>query len=85
VNPLLKKIAGAWAVKEAVEYVQDRRQPKRSVFSKLSSVLVLGAIGGAGYYLYKNGKLGPLVEKVDGLRSSSSNNTSSTTDAFQSA
>jgi hypothetical protein len=83
-NPLLKKVAGAWAIKEAVEYVQDRRQPKRSVFSKLSSVLVLGAIGGAGYYLYKNGKLGPLVDKVDELRSSSSNN-SSTSDAFQSA
>lgn len=82
-NPLLKKVAGAWAIKEAVEYVQDRRQPKRSVFSKLSPLLVLSAIGGAGYYLYKNGKLGPLVEKVDELRSGS--NSSSTSDAFQSA
>ncbi len=79
-NPLLKKIAGAWAIKEAVEYVQDKRHPKRSVFSKLSPLLVLSAIGSAGYYLYKNGKLGPLVEKVDEFRSSSSGN-----DSIQSA
>ncbi len=63
---LVKKIVGAWAVKEGVEWVAERRQPRRSGgFKKL---LILAGLGGGAYYLYSTGKLQPLLEKVAEVR-----------------
>lgn len=59
---LAKKLVGAWAVKEGVEWVQERRQPRRS--HRLRKLLLLVGLGGGAYYLYTSGKLQPLLEKV---------------------
>lgn len=56
-SPIVKKVLAAVAVKKVVEAVQERRKPKRSVFSKASPLLVLGVAGGGLYYLYRHASL----------------------------
>ena len=66
-SPIVKKIAAAFAIKEVIERVQESRRPKRSFVSRnKGKVLWLGLLGGAAY-LYKNGKLQPMVEQAKGL------------------
>lgn len=65
-NPLLKKVIAAVAVKEVIEKVQEKRRPKPSPWSRISPLAVVAAIGGALFYLNKNGKLGPVVDQVKG-------------------
>jgi len=72
-NPMLKKIVAAVAVKEAIEKVQEMRKPKPSLWSRMSPLAFVAAIGGALFYLGKSGKLGPVVEGVKGKTGSGSN------------
>ena len=65
-NPLLKKVIAAVAVKEAIEKVQERRRPKPSLWSRISPLAFVAAIGGALYYLNKTGKLSPVVDQMKG-------------------
>ena len=66
-SPLLKKVAAAFAIKEVVERVQEARRPKRSFVSRnKGKALWLALLGGAAY-LYKNGKLQPMVQQAKGL------------------
>ncbi|MDQ4125413.1 MAG: hypothetical protein M3134_07430 [Actinomycetota bacterium] len=65
-NPMLKKVLAAVAVKEAIEKVQEMRRPKPSLWSRMSPLAFVAAIGGALFYLNKSGKLGPVVEQVKG-------------------
>ena len=60
-NPLVKKVVAAVAVKEAIEKVQEMRRPKPSLWSRISPLAFLAAIGGALFYLGKSGKLGALA------------------------
>lgn len=60
-NPLIKKVIAAVAVKEAIEKVQEMRRPKPSVWSRISPLAIVAAIGGALFYLNKSGKLSPMV------------------------
>lgn len=73
---LLKKIAAAVAVKEiaekVAEKVEERRHPKRSAMRKFKKPALLGLVGGAGTWLYKNGKLGPIADKVNEMRGNGS-------------
>lgn len=62
-NPAVKRILGAIAVKEVIDRIQEARKPKRGLFSRAGSLLVPAAIAGGVYYLYKNGKLDPLIEQ----------------------
>ncbi|MDQ3915068.1 MAG: hypothetical protein M3323_07020 [Actinomycetota bacterium] len=60
-NPLLKKVLAAVAIKEGIEKVQEMRRPKPSLWSRISPVALVAALGGALFYLNKSGKLAPLV------------------------
>ena len=60
-NPLLKKILAAVAIKEGIEKVQEMRRPKPSLMSRLSPIALIAALGGALFYLNKSGKLAPLL------------------------
>lgn len=73
-NPILKKVIAAVAVKEAIEKVQEMRRPKPSLWSRISPLALVAALGGALFYLNKSGKLGPVVEGVKGKVGSSSSN-----------
>jgi len=66
-NPLVKKVLGALAVKEVIDRIQESRKPKKGLFSRLGSLLVPAAIAGGVFYLYKNGKLDPIIEQGKGL------------------
>jgi hypothetical protein len=79
-NPMLKKVIAAVAVKEAIEKVQERRRPKPSLWSRISPLAIVAAIGGALFYLNKSGKLSPVVGQVKdkvGGGASASNGSSS--------
>lgn len=80
-NPMLKKVIAAVAVKEAIEKVQEMRRPKPSFWSRISPLAIVAAIGGALFYLNKSGKLSPVVggvkDKVGGGDASASNGSSS--------
>ncbi|MDQ3953736.1 MAG: hypothetical protein M3279_12370 [Actinomycetota bacterium] len=65
-NPLVKKVVAAVAIKEAIEKVQEMRRPKPSLWSRLAPLAFVAAIGGAIFYLNKSGKLGPVVDQVKG-------------------
>ena len=62
-NPMMKRVLGAIAVKEVIDRVQEARKPKKGLFGRLGSLLVPAAVVGVGYYLYKNGKLDPLIQQ----------------------
>ena len=62
-NPTVKRILGAIAVKEVIDRIQEARKPKKGLFSRAGSLLVPAAIAGGVYYLYKNGKLDPFIEQ----------------------
>jgi hypothetical protein len=62
-NPMLKRVLGALAVKEVIDRIQEARKPRRGLFGRLGSLLVPAAIAGVAYYLYKNGRLDPLIEQ----------------------
>lgn len=77
-NPFLKKVLAAVAVKEAIEKVQEMRRPKPSLWSRISPFALVAGIGGALFYLNKSGKLSPLLGQVkDKAGSGGSNGTSS--------
>ena len=65
-NPLVKKVVAAVAVKEAIEKVQEMRRPKPSLWSRIAPFAIIAAIGGALFYLNKSGKLSPVVDQVKG-------------------
>lgn len=65
-NPLVKKVLAAVAVKEAIEKVQEMRRPKPSLWSRVSPFALVAALGGALFYLNKSGKLGPMLDGVMG-------------------
>lgn len=77
-NPIVKKVLAAVAVKEAIEKVQEMRRPKPSLWSRISPLAFVAAIGGALFYLNKTGKLGPVVDQVKGKAGGSSNGSNGT-------
>lgn len=60
-NPMLKKVLAAVAIKEGIEKVQEMRRPKPSLMSRLSPFAIVAALGGALFYLNKSGKLAQLT------------------------
>lgn len=73
-NPFLKKVVAAVAVKEVIEKVQEMRRPKPSLWSRISPFAIVAALGGALFYLNKSGKLGPVIDQVKGRTGDSSSN-----------
>lgn len=78
-NPLLKKAVAAVAVKEAIEKVQEMRRPKPSRWSRMAPFAIIAALGGAVFYLTKNGKLPPVVGGKNRAGGGTSNGSSSWT------
>ena len=61
INPIVKKAAAAVAVKQVIDRIQEARAPRRSFVRRHSGKLILVALGGAGFYLYKSGKVDQLM------------------------
>ena len=66
-NPIVMRALGALAIKEVIDRVQEARKPKRGFFARLGSPHALAALGGGVFYLYKNGKLDPVIEQGKNL------------------
>ncbi len=66
-SPLLKKVLAAVAVKEGIEKIQEMRNPKPSLMDRLGGPLKALTLGGGLFYLYKSGRLAPVVDKAKGL------------------
>lgn len=78
-NPTLKKILGAVAIKQVVDKIQEARAPKKPSLMKLfGRLLLIGGAAGAGFYAYKSGALEPLIDKVKGESKGSTSAGSST-------
>ena len=60
-NPALKKVLAAVAVKKVVDRIQEARAPRRSFVRRHLGKLLFGAAGATGLYLYKNGALDKLM------------------------
>ena len=81
-NPMLKKVIAALAIKEGIEKVQEMRNPKPSLMSRLSRPLLMLTAGGGAYWLYKTGKLQPLVEQGKSMMGSGSSSDIGTTQTY---
>jgi hypothetical protein len=66
-SPIVKRVLGALAIKEVIDRVQEARRPKKRLIGRLGSPLMLAALGGGIFYLYKNGKLDPVIEQGKNL------------------
>ena len=76
-NPTLKKILGAVALKQVVDKIQERRAPKKpSLMKRFGRLLLIGGAAGAGLYAYKSGALEPLIDKIKGEASSPTSSSS---------
>ena len=69
-SPILKKVLAALAIKEGIEKIQEMRNPKPSFMSRITRPLMMLGAGGGAYWLYKNGKLQPLVEQAKSMTGS---------------
>ena len=61
---MLKKVAGALAVKEIIDRVQEARRPKRSKLSRSIPFLLPVGLAAGVFYLYKSGRLDGLLGKA---------------------
>lgn len=66
-KPIVKKAAAALAIKEIVDRVQEARQPKKSFIGRNKGKALWAALIGGGAYLYKTGRIGPLVDQAKSL------------------
>lgn len=73
-SPLVKKVAAAFALKEIVERVQEARRPKRSFVARNKGKALWAAVLAGGAYLYKNGKLDPVIDQAKSLTGGAGSN-----------
>ena len=71
-NPLLKKVLAALAIKEGFEKIQEMRNPRPSLMARITRPLMMLGAGGGAYWLYKTGKLQPLVDQAKSMTGSGS-------------
>ena len=64
---MIKKALAAVAITKGIGKIQEMRQPKRSVASRMTPMLALAGLGAGIFYLNKTGKLQPLVEKAKSM------------------
>jgi hypothetical protein len=60
-NPLLKKVLAAVAIKQVVDRVQEARAPRHGFIRRNFGKLVLLGLVGGGLYAYKSGKFEQLL------------------------
>ncbi|MEA2506555.1 MAG: hypothetical protein QOH48_1173 [Actinomycetota bacterium] len=76
-GPIVKRILMAVAVKKGFDMYQEMRRPQKSSFLGRTAKLSMWAAGGGGiFYAFVSGKLRPMIDKVMGGSSSSSNSDS---------
>ncbi len=66
-SPMVKRVGAALAAKELYERFQEKRRPKQSFAQRNSGKLALLAIGGGAFFLYRTGKLGPLIKQAKAM------------------
>jgi uncharacterized protein GlcG (DUF336 family) len=71
-NGVVKKVLAALAIKEGIQKIQEMRQPKRSLISRLTKPAFFLALAGGAVYLQQTGQLAPLAQKAKGLAGGSS-------------
>ena len=74
-NPLLKKVLAALAIKEGIEKIQEMRNPKPSFLARITRPLMMLGAGSGAFWLYKTGKLQPLVNQAKSMTGSGSEST----------
>jgi hypothetical protein len=60
-NPTLKKILAAVAVKKVIDRVQEARAPRQGFIRRNLGKLILGTLVAGGLYAYKSGKIENLI------------------------
>ncbi|MBA2725639.1 MAG: hypothetical protein H0U53_06585 [Actinobacteria bacterium] len=81
-KPLLKKVIAAVAVKEGIEKIQEMRSPKPTVRDRAGGPLKILTLGGGLFYLFKSGRLAPVIDRVKGLMGSKSDSPVSSEDTW---
>ena len=81
-NPLLKKVLAAVAIKEGIEKIQEMRNPRPSFMARITRPLMMLGAGGGAFWLYKTGKLTPLVEQAKSLTGKGSSEGNESTQSF---
>jgi hypothetical protein len=66
-SPMIKRVGAALAAKELYERFQEKRRPKQNFAQRNGGKLALLAIGGGAFFLYRTGKLGPLIKQATAL------------------
>ncbi len=61
INPALKKVLAAVAVKQVVDRIQEARAPRKSFLRRNFGKLAFVAVGVTGFYAYKSGKIDQLL------------------------
>jgi hypothetical protein len=66
-NPTLKKLLAAVAVKEGIEKIQEWRKPQKpSLWARLGKTAVIVGAGAGAYYAYKNGFFNGVIDQLKG-------------------
>jgi hypothetical protein len=66
-NPTLKKLLAAVAVKEGIEKIQEWRKPQKpSIWSRLGKTAMVVGAGAGAYYAYKNGMFNGVIDQLKG-------------------
>jgi hypothetical protein len=66
-SPMMKRVGAALAAKELYERLQEKRRPKQSFAQRNAGKLALLAIGGGAFFLYRTGKLAPLIKQAKAI------------------
>ncbi len=77
-SPIVKKAAAALAIKEIFDRVQEARAPKQSFVARNKGKALWAAVVGGLGFLYKSGKLTPVVNQAKGLIGGGGSNESNT-------
>jgi hypothetical protein len=66
-NPTLKKLLAAVAVKEGIERFQEWREPQKpSGWARLGKTALIVGVGAGAYYAYKNGLFSGVIDQLKG-------------------
>ncbi len=73
-NPTLKKVLAAVAIKRGYDLIQENRRPKRRSFlARFAPVGLVVAGSGAAAYLVMTGRLSPLLDRARAATGGSAN------------
>jgi hypothetical protein len=66
-NPTIKKLLAAVAVKEGIEKIQEIRNPRKpSIWARLGKTAAIVGVGAGAYYAYKSGLFNGVIDQLKG-------------------